>query len=278
MWRIFFILLSGRGRSNRFVVLLNMRRREKFVLSSIFLSLGLLAVQYVSLDYRYAAVGLLSLASYFVSAWALSDDLQTHEWLTIVPLPGLYSLSVGLFYFLLPESFVSRITILVLFGVGMYGLYLTSNIFSVAKGRTIQLLYAAHAIGLLFTILTSLLFLNTIFSLRLPWYLNGVLVGASHFLLIFLSLWSVNLEDKVSKAIVVLSLLLTLIVAELAVAFSFYPFSVWHSTLFIMSFLYISLGILHNYLRSRLFKNTLIEYLVVLGFVGVLFLIFFPLK
>lgn len=255
-----------------------MRRREKFVFSAIFLSLGLLAVQYVSLEYRYAAVALLSLVSYFVSAWALSDDLQAHEWLTIVPLPGLYSMSVGLFYFLLPESFISRAVILGLFGVGMYGLYLTSNIFSVAKGRTIQLLYAAHAIGLLFSILTSLLFLNTIFSLKLAWYLNGILVGVSHFLLILISLWSVNLEARVSKLVVLLSLLLTVIMAELAVVFSFLPFSVWHSTLFLMSFLYISLGILHNYLRNRLFKNTLTEYIVVLGFVGLLFLVFFPLK
>lgn len=255
-----------------------MRRREKFVLSSIVLSLGLLAVQYVSLDYRYAAVAVLSLVSYLVSAWALADDLQAHEWLTIVPLPGLYALGVGMFYFLLPESLLSRVVILGLFGLGMYGLYLTSNIFSVAKGRTIQLLYAAHAIGLLFAVLTSLLFLNTIFSLKLPWYLNGLLVGGSHFFLILTSLWSVNLESKVTSQVVTLSILLTVIMAEIGIAFSFFPFSVWHSTLFIMSFLYISLGILHNYLRGRLFKKTWQEYILVLGLVGIIFIFFFPLK
>jgi hypothetical protein len=52
------------------------RRREKFVLAAIFLSLGLLSVQYVSLDWRYLAVGVFGVLSYFISAWALSDDLQ----------------------------------------------------------------------------------------------------------------------------------------------------------------------------------------------------------
>ena len=255
-----------------------MRRREKFVVSSVLLSLGLLAVQYVNLEYRYAAVAILSILTYLISAWTLNDDLQAHEWVTIVPLPSLYSLSVGLFYFLLPESLMSRIVILGLFGIGMYGLYLTSNILSVAKGRTIQLLYAAHAIGMLFTILTSLLFLNTIFSLKLAWYLNGLLVGLSHLLLILISLWGVNIEAKLSQEVMILTGLLTLVMTELGIVFSFLPFSVWHSTLFIMSVLYISLGILHSYLRGMLFENTLREYAVVFGLVGVIFMVVFPLK
>ncbi len=208
-----------------------MRRREKFVVASILLSFGLLGVQYVSLEARYWAVGILLVVSYFMSAWALSDDLQFHEWLTVVPFPALYAVSVSLFYFLLPEGIVSQFILLAVFGVGMYALFLTSNIYSVAKGRTIQLLHAAHAIGLLFTLMTSLLFTNTIFGLRLPFYLNGFLAGLVHFPLILMSLWSVKLENRISGEIMALSGVLTLFLIELTMILSFYPLSVWNITL-----------------------------------------------
>ena len=255
-----------------------MRRREKFVIVSILLSLGLLIVQYVSLEYRYWAVAVLTLLSYLFSAWALVDDLQRHEWVTIIPFPAFYTGSVALFYFLLPEHLFSKIFILVMFCIGMYALYLTSNIYSVAKGRTIQLLHAAHAIGLLFTLLTSLLFTNTIFSLRFPWYANTLLIGATHAPLILMSLWSIELEPHISSRIRSLTLMLSVVIAELGMILSFYPFSVWNQALFIMTVLYIGLGIFHNYLRGRLFNKTLTEYSLVATFLGVVFFLLFPWK
>jgi hypothetical protein len=132
-----------------------MRRREKFLLSSLILSFGLLSTQYVPLHFRFLAIALFFFVTYAVSAWALFEDLNGIEWLTVIPLPGMYAVSVALFYFLLPESTFTRVAILALFGVGMYALYLTSNIFTVAKVRTIQLLRAAHAVGLLFGVLMT---------------------------------------------------------------------------------------------------------------------------
>jgi len=213
-----------------------------------------------------------------MSAWALADDLLPHEWLTVVPFPALYAAAVGLFYFLLPESMASKFIILGVFGVGMYALFLTSNIYSVAKGRTIQLLHAAYAIGLLFTLLTSLLFTNTVFGLKLPFYLNGLLVGLLHFPLVLMSLWSIKLENYISGEILALSGALTLFLIELALILSFYPFSEWNVALFIMAFLYVSLGILHNFLKERLFENTLREYSLVAVFVTIMFVILFPYK
>ncbi len=255
-----------------------MRRREKFVIAAALLSVGLLVVQYIPLEFRYLAVAVFGLLSYLVSAWALADDLQPLEGLTIVPFPALYAVAVGLFYFLLPTSIISRVSVLGLFGVGMYALYLTSNIFSVAKERTIQLLHAAHAIGLLFTLLTSLLFTNTIFSLRWPFYLVALSISLVHFPLIMMSLWSIGLEKLIRREVLGLSLLLTLILTELGTALSFYPFSVWNNALFIMTFLYIGLGVLHNFLRGRLFSRTLTEYSLVAAFVFGVFIFLFPLK
>jgi hypothetical protein len=255
-----------------------MRRREKFVIASIVLSLGLLAMQYVPVEFRYLAVFIFSLFTYPISAWVLSDDLQRHELLTIVPMPVFFAASVGLFYFLLPTHILSKIFILVTFGVGTYALFLTSNIYSVAKGRSIQLLHAAHAIGLWFTLLTSLLFLNTIYSLKFPFWLNGLLVGLSHFPLVFLSLWSITLEPKIKAEIWQLTSLLTLLLMEFATILSFFPFAVWHVSLFIMSMLYMGLGLLHNHMRGRLFQSTLNEFTLVAVFVITVFVLLFPGK
>lgn len=255
-----------------------MRRREKFVLASTVLSGALLLVQYFGIDLRYIALVGFVVLSYFVSAWALSDDLQKHEWLTILPFPALYAGSVGLFYFLLPERLLSRLVILGLFGGGMYALYLTSNIFSVAKGRTIQLIYAARAVALFFTLLTSMLTTSTIFSLRLPFYSNGLLVGLMHFLLILMGLWSMELESFIERRIWLMTSLLTLVLVELAMIFSLLPMPSWNIALFIMGFLYIGLGILQSYLRERLFQNTANEYSLVAIFLGILFFILLPWK
>ncbi|MFZ1721105.1 MAG: hypothetical protein WAU07_01220 [Microgenomates group bacterium] len=255
-----------------------MRRREKFVIAAVFLSIGLLGVQAITLDYRYLAVGIFTVITYLVSTWALSDDLQKHERITIVPFPSMYATAVSVFYFLLPSHMASKIAILFLFGVGMYGLFLTSNIFSVAKGRTIQLLHAAHAVGLLFTLLTSLLLSHTIFSLRFGFYWNALLIGLVHFPLIFMSVWSVNLEANLKKNDVIISLLLTTILMQIALVLSFFPFTIWYYALFIMSVLYLGLGVLHNLLKGRLFSKTLTEYSLVAGFIVVIFLVIFPLK
>lgn len=255
-----------------------MRRREKFIIVSVLLSLGLLATQYVPIDWRYAAIGIFALISYLMSAWALSDDLQIYEWLTILPLPVLYAFSVALFYFLLPEVLLSRLAILAVFGVGMYALFLTANIFSVAKGRTIQLLYAARAIALFFTMIISLLLTNTIFSLRLPFYLNALLVAISHFMLVLMSLWSVQLEPRISKQILNYTLLFVLILVEFTIAFSFLPMEIWYISLFIMSLVYVGLSLFQDLLQGRLFKNTATEYTLVSIFIILAFMIVFPGK
>jgi hypothetical protein len=255
-----------------------MRRREKFVLAAGLLSLGLLLVQAVGVEWRYLAFGGFMVVTYLVSAWALADDLQAHEWLTILPFPALYAGSVSLFYFLLPSAFLTRVAILALFGGGMYGLFLTSNIFSVAKGRTIQLLYAAHAVGLFFTLFTSILFTNAIFSLRLPFYANALLVGLVHFPLVMMSLWSIKLENHISRMIINFSSLLTLVLMELVILFSLLPLPAWHSALFVMGVLYIGLGVLQSQIRERLFQNTANEYSLVAVLLGVIFFILFPWK
>jgi hypothetical protein len=255
-----------------------MRRREKFIILSTLLSLALLAIQYIPLDWRYFGILALFIFSYFGSVWALFEDLQALEWVTIAPFPALYASAVALFYFLLPEVLLSRLLVMIIFGVGMYALLLTSNIFSVAKGRTIQLLYAAHAVSLFFVMITSLLLSNVIFSLRLPFYLNAGLIFAAHLPLLITALWSVELKPKLEKSIMLYALIFAMLLAELASLFSFLPMQIWNQALFIMSFLYVGLSVLQSFFKGRLFKNTVNEYNLVAILMVILFVFLFPFK
>ena len=255
-----------------------MQRREKFVLASVILSFGLLFVQYISLDWRYVAVAVFSLLTYLISAWALSEDLQRIEWMTIVPFPALFAAAVALFYFLLPANIISRIALLGIFGVGVYAQLLTANIFSVAKGRTIQLLHAALAVGLLFTLITSILFTNTIYSLQLPFYWTTLAIAVTHWPLMFMSLWAVNLSNPIQKEVWVYSGVLTLLLAEVSLLLCFIPLTDWYIALFIMSLVYVGVSLLRSHLMGRLFAQTATEYTLVSIFVVLMFIISFPGK
>ena len=255
-----------------------MRRREKFIITSLLLGLALLGVLLIPAVWRIWSLIAFTILTYLSVSWALSEDLQKNEFLTIIPLPTLYALAICSFYFVLPASTPKRVLFIVLFGIGMYALLLTGNIFSVAKGRTIQLLYAAQTIALFFTLLISFLVTNTLFSFNLPFVVASGLVAVVHLPLIAMSIWTVQLRNHLDQTDWLLTALLTLAVFELSVALSFIPYPVWVIGLLIMSLLYIGLGVFQSYLKGRLFLKTIREYSLVTGVSILLFLLLFPGK
>lgn len=242
-----------------------MSKRQKFVLASILLSVGLLSTQLIPVTsiFRYLSIVGLFVVSYFVSAWALFDDLKGIEWLVIVPLPGMYAASVSLFYFLLPEALISKIIIFGLFSLGSYAMFLTCNIYSVAAIRTIQLLRAAHAVGFLMTLITALFFYNSIFSFQMPFFLNGLLVFVVSLPLVLTNLWTVKLEPFLSRSVITYAVVITFILMELATALSFWPATVWINSLFLVTALYVFLGLMQHHLQDRLFKKTFQEFVLI---------------
>lgn len=255
-----------------------MRRREKFIITALGLGLVLLGVLLTPAVWRIWSLVVFTVITYFCVGWALSEDLQKNEFFTIIPLPTLYALAISSFYFVLPASTPKRVLFIVLFGIGMYALLLTGNIFSVAKGRTIQLLYAAQTIALFFTLLISFLATNTLFSLNLPFIITAGLVAAVHYPLIAMSIWSVQLRNHFEQSDWLLTGLLALAIFELSIALSFIPFPVWVVGLLVMSLLYIGLGVFQSYLKGRLFLKTIREYSLVTGVSILLFILLFPGK
>jgi hypothetical protein len=254
------------------------RRREKFVLASVILSVFLMLVQYIPLEWRPLALLGFALLAYLLAGWSMFENLDGIEWLTIVPLPALYALAVSSFYFLLPSNWIARIGILALFGLGMYALFLAGNIFSIAKFRTIQLLRAAQAVLFLFCLIAALLAFNTVFSLGLFFVLNGLICGVIALLLSFSFFWSIRLEKKLSGEVRALTFRTAVAVGFLAAALSFFPGKLWPTSLFLMTAMYALLGLGQSSLEQRLFTNTLREYLGVLASVVVMFFVLMPWK
>ncbi len=247
-------------------------KRRKFILSSLLLTAGLTAVQLGLTTHRYEAIFFLALLTVPLTWWSLREALKGPIWLVSWILPMFFTAGVGLFYFLLPGSLLTAIPIFIIYLIGMYALFLSENIFSVAAIRTIQLFRSASAVGFLLTLITSFLLYDTVLSFRLSFYLNGLLVFLISFFLFLHGIWSVNLEEKISQSVIFYSLFISLGMGEIALILSFWPTAITLGSLFLTSLVYVSLGIMQAKLSDRLFRKTVNEYLIV-GFLVLLVLL-----
>lgn len=241
---------------------LSITKRQKFVLVTLLLTIGLIFTQLLDNDSRFWVVGLLAGATYFLSAWALREDLSGIEWLTLLVLPVMYTLAVGFSYFLLPVRWITRLPFAFLYAVGIYALLLTENIYNVAAVRTIQLLRAAHAVGFLLTLITAFLLFQTLLSFHLPFWLNFLGFFLISLPLILQSLWAIKLEEGITWQVALYSFLYALILAEAALTFSFWPINLSLWSLFSVAVLYALLGVGQQYLAGRFSPRTLIEFFV----------------
>jgi len=240
---------------------ISLNKRQKFILTALILATGLLAIQVANIAWRYQAIGALAVLTYLLSAWSLKEGLTRIKWFTVLALPVLFTAGVGLFYFLLPARWLTRLPIALVYGLGIYVLLLTENIFSVAAIRTIQLLRAAYAVGFLLTLVTAFFLYDTILSFRLDSWFNFLLVGVASLPLLICGLWSVNLEEKISPKTLLYSFCLSLILAEMALAFSFWPVTVATGSLFLVTAMYIILGLSQLEFSQKLFRRSIYEYL-----------------
>jgi len=236
-------------------------KRQRFVITSLVLAFGLLSIQLMEAGWRYPAVAFLTILAYFLSAWALSEGLNGIEWLTVLALPTLFTAGIGLFYFLMPSSWLARVPVVLIYGLGFYGLLLTENIFSVAAIRTIQLLRSAQAVGFLLTLAASFFLYDTILAFRLDFWLNFLLIGVISFPLVLQALWYIRLEDQISRRLWFYSAAGALVLAQTVLAFSFWPVNVIIGSLALITVMYLLLGLFQHHLNERLFKKTIKEHL-----------------
>jgi len=251
----------------------SLTKREKFAAIVIILTSGLLLIQILGPERRYLFILALSILSYFLCVWGLREDINDIEWLTLFILPVMFVAAIPLFYFLLPVRWLTRLPTAIIFAVGVYAILLVENIYNVAAERTIQLLRAAHSVGLLITLFTLFLLLSIVFSLHLYFYWNFLLVFLISFPLVLQSLWGMKLESYLSKELLVFTTIISLILAQLALVLSFWPVQTVIETLLLATVFYTLVGIIQQELIERLFKKSLVEFITVLIMVFILFLL-----
>ena len=255
----------------RFMLTWNRGRKiKRFVQISILLSIGLLIVQRLPVDSRYPAIALVGGVTYVLSSWSLFKDLHgVAGWVVNLLLPTMYPVAVALFYFLLPQAWGTRMVVAILFAISMYALLLTANIFAVASIRTIQLLRAARAVGFLLSILTSAFLFHVIFSLRLPMWVVSGMVFAVSLPILWQGAWSYIVSTSVKQEFYY-ALVGATILAEMALALSFWLIDVPLASVMLSMAMYVTLGLFQHDLEGRLFKRTVQEYL---GFAAIVFVV-----
>lgn len=246
----------------------NLSKRKKFIITSFVLSVGFIGVQLLPEQYKFAGIAVHSVLSILLFSWALLDGLGINATLLTIVLPLLYTLGVGFFWFLLPSNIYARIPIIVLYGMGVYALCLTLNIYTVAAIRTIALLRAAKGVGFILTLLTFFLIFDLILSFKWPIYISSSLVLLSSFPLYLQGYWTVSLEKKVELKLLLYSAVASLVMGEISLAIFFWPVTLVVGSLFLTVIAYLLLGLGQSNLEGRLFSQTVREYF----FIGVLVL------
>lgn len=243
---------------------LNLSKRQKIVAASIILTLGLIvSTQTASFLFaKFKLILALGIIGYLISLWALSEGMTKLKAVVLLILPTFYTVSVASFYFLLPVRWLTRLPVAILFGISYYTLMLSQNVFNVAAIRTIPLYRAASTAGFLFTLITAFFLYNVIFALNLPFYLAGAAVFLVSFPLILQILWSLKMEG-ISSQITVYALIVSMLIAEGGVALSFWPVAPTIWSLSLATYLYVLLGIVNDFLRERLNRRQIWEYISV---------------
>lgn len=236
-------------------------KRQRFVLMAFFLSIVLVATQTVDISLRYQVMGFLAISTAFLSIFALWGELSGVKYFVLLLLPVYFVMGATLFYFLLPVRWLTRLPFAVVFAISVYLMMLTSNIYNVAAIRTIGLLRAAHAVGLLFSLVSTFFLGNVLFSLHLPFYLVVLGSVAITYPLYLVGLWSYELEDFISKKVFTYATIFALVSAEVSLVLSFWPIMPINGALVLATVMYVLLGLAQSEFSEKLKKRLIYEHL-----------------
>ena len=259
---------------NSLMRLVQLNKRQKFVIVVLFLSFGVFLSEYFSGVRLLIASVLLAIATDCFLLFVLRKDIKETFFWPILILPFFFTLAFPFFYTLVPTRLISRIIITLIYVFGLYSLFLTQNIFAVSGIRTINLLRSARIVAFVLTLLVFYFLVNFIFSLRLPVLITPLVIFPLSFLMNIQSLWTYSLDRQQIKDIATFSLFVSLGILQLSYVLAIWPVSASVYSLFLTGIFYTYSGLCHAWLERRLFKGILWEYVWV-GFISLLFLVIF---
>lgn len=202
-------------------------KRKRFIISSFILSSVLVSVQLVQEQiYKFGIIGIIGILSIILFWWSLREGLRNKISLLILILPIYYSVGSALFWFLLPNSVWITIIVTVIYGISIYVLFLTSNVYSVSYIKTIALYRAAKGVGFLLTLVAFFLTLDGVISLRLSYLFVGLLVFILTFPLYLQGYWTSTLQSKMDSKLFTTAIISSLLQAQVSIVLFFWPVGV----------------------------------------------------
>lgn len=242
------------------IKILALGKRHRFIIAVAILSFGLFISEYMV---GKSAVSISFVLSFLTSLFlflANKEDIEEHFSPSIFILPFFYSLSFGLFYFLVPSRFLTRILMTSLYALGLYSLFLSQNIFTLASIRTIALLSSARTVSFILTLISYFFLSNIIFSLDFSLIPTAILLFICSYFLVTHSIWTYTLEKSFFPQTLWVLALSTCIV-EASLVLWFWPTSPTVIALFLTGFFYTIVGLFHVWHEKRLFRGVLWEYI-----------------
>ncbi len=252
---------------------LKIEKRIRFVISTLILVFLVLFSTFFQFNAAWFFIPVFALAVYGLTYFSIIEEIEKSEWLTLFILPVLFTVGFYLFYFLFPIRWLTRVPFIVLYGVSIYAIMLTSNIFNVGVEKSLQLYRAAFSVNYFYQTLMVFLISNIIFFLRQTFFLGGFTAGIVIFPLALQLYWSVKLNPTLDRDLVRYSLFTSLIMTEVAILASFVPLRPTIAALFVTVTYYSLTGLITAFLDNRLFKNTIREYVFVWAFVFIIVLL-----
>lgn len=248
-------------------------KRQKFVITSILLSLGFSVVFFIEEKYRIPIIFVNSLITLLLFFWSLRDSLRRDMTILALVLPFFFTIGVGLFWFLLPSSVFVSLIILIIYALCIYALCLTANIYTVSAIRTIALLRAARVVGFVLTLVSLFFMFDAVLSLRINLLYTSLLVIVISFPLMLQVFWSIPLTRQMNRELLSISAVSSIILGEIAMLLHFWPLTVTVGSLFFTVGSYVLIGLGQAKLEGRLFTRTIREFVVLgtLVFLGMFF-------
>lgn len=238
---------------------LNVNKRQRFVTGVILLSLGLFVSEFFLGKSGIFMIFLISFMAGLFLFFALYEDLKENFYPQVFILPFLYSLAFGLFYLLVPARLLTRIAMTSLYGIGLYSLFLSTNIFTVSSIRTIALLSSARTVFFAIALLSYFFLANVVFSLHANLLITDVLVLVFTFPIVLASIWIYTLEKSL-KANLIWTASLTGLILEASTILWFWPSTPTLIALFLTGVFYTVVGLSQAWFEKRLFRGVIFEY------------------
>lgn|SRR3989344_1388803 len=248
-------------------------KRRRFIFSTFILTALILFTTFFSFEEIPFLLPLVIGIVYIMTFFSILEGITKKEWTMLFIHPVFFSTIIYLFYFFLPQRWLTRLPFIAIYTISIYAILLSQNIFNVGVSKSLQLFRAAFSVNYLFLTISAFFAYSLIISLRMNPFMNFILVFLSSYPLALQFLWSISPSDTIEKSIIRLSFLIAFILGEGALILSFIPVNQSIFALTLTSVFYCLCGLIQTYIQETLFKERIREYIFVLIFTLVIFIL-----